>query len=176
MKRLILPLLLLLAACGESYRDRDIVMTPKQDFDPARYLGEWYEIARFPVAFQRGCAATTATYGASDAETTVSVLNRCREGTVDGPVRTIAGTGEIVGPGQLEVSFFTIPLLSAPYWVLWTDDRYQTAVVGVPSGRAGWILARTPAISAQRRAEAEAVLRRAGYDTSRLLSTPQPAR
>jgi len=166
---------LLLAACaGGSYRDTTAPIAAQRDFDPERYLGLWYEIARFPVFFEEGCTATTAEYGAIDAET-ISVLNTCREGAPDGPVDRIEGTARIVAPGELKVKFSSVPFVAADYWVLWVDADYQTAVVGVPSGNAGWILARTPSIDPARRAEAEAALARAGYDPSRLYDVPHAA-
>lgn len=164
-----------LAACaGPSYRDPAATIAAQRDFQPERYLGRWYEIARYPVSFEEGCTATTADYGRIDDET-ISVLNTCREGAPDGPVEQIAGTAEIVAPGELKVRFDGVPFVAADYWVLWVDDDYETAVVGVPSGRAGWILARSPAIDAARRAEAEAALVRNGYDPARLHDVPQAA-
>ncbi len=174
-------ILALLAACvalsacvGPSYRDSGATIAAQRDFQPERYLGRWYEIARYPVSFEEGCTATTADYGPIDAET-ISVLNTCRQGAPDGPVDRISGTATIVAPGELKVRFSNVPFVAADYWVLWVDDDYRTAVVGVPSGRAGWILARTPTIDAARRAEAEAVLARNGYDPTRLYDVPQPA-
>jgi apolipoprotein D and lipocalin family protein len=171
----LLALCAALAACtGGAYRDTAVPITAQRDFQPERYLGRWYEIARFPVIFEQGCTATTADYGPIDAET-VSVLNTCRKGAPDGPADAIAGTARIVAPGELKVKFASVPFVAADYWVLWVDEDYQTAVVGVPSGRAGWILARTPAIDPARRAAAEAVLARNGYDPARLYDVPQPA-
>ncbi len=161
----------LLTACGSVYRDTDVPMMAQADFDAARYLGTWYEIARFPVPFQKGCTATTATYGPLDADT-ITVLNRCRAGSPDGDIREISGTADLVAPGKLSVKFSGIPLIKGAYWVLWVDDAYQTAVVGVPNGRAGWVLARRPQISAETRARAEAVLRRNGYNPLALIDVP----
>ena len=164
-----------LSACvGGSYRDAAVPITAQRDFQPERYLGRWHEIARYPVFFEQGCTATIAEYGPIDADT-VSVLNTCREGAPDGPAKQIAGTATLVAPGELKVKFSSVPFVAADYWVLWVDADYQTAVVGVPSGRAGWILARTPTIDPARRAEAEAVLARNGYDPSRLYDVPQAA-
>jgi len=171
MRLILLAAVVLLASCA-SYRDRDVAMTT-QAIDPSDYAGRWYEIARFPVWFQRGCTATTATYEVVDADT-LSVVNTCRDSSVDGPVERIEGTAEVVGPGKLEVRLGAIPF-AAPYQVLWVDAGYDTAVVGVPNGRAGWILARTPRIGEARLAEAKAVLRANGYDTSALMMTEQPA-
>lgn len=169
------PLIALLAACsGGVYRDMATSIAAQQDFTAARYLGRWFEIARYPVSFQKGCTATTADYGPVDA-TTISVINTCRQDSPDGPVRQIDGTAEIVGPGKLKVRFGSVPFVAADYWVLWVDEDYQTAVVGVPSGRAGWILARTPRIDPARRARAEAALRANGYDPERLIDVPHAA-
>ncbi|WP_424926785.1 lipocalin family protein [Amaricoccus tamworthensis] len=160
-----------LAACSTSYRDTDQPIVAQQDFDAERYLGLWYEVARFPVFFEEDCTATTAEYGPVD-EDTISVLNTCRDETPDGPVEQISGTADIVAPGQLKVKFDGIPFAAGDYWVLWVDEAYETAVVGVPSGNAGWILARSPSIDAARRAKAEDVLAGNGYDPSQLYDVP----
>jgi apolipoprotein D and lipocalin family protein len=164
----LLLVLFLMAACGTPYRDTTAPITAQADFDPVRYTGTWFEIARFPVPFERGCTATTATYEILN-DSLLSVVNTCRAETPEGPLRRIEGTAEIVAPGRLRVRFATVPFIRAPYWVLWVDDTYETAVVGVPNGRAGWILARQSQISAAKRQKAEEVLLANGYDPSRLL-------
>ena len=66
----LLAALVALAACvGPSYRDAGVTIAAQRDFEPERYLGRWYEIARYPVRFEEGCTATTAEYGPIDAET-----------------------------------------------------------------------------------------------------------
>ena len=166
-----LACLIVLTACGQTYRDTSVPLVAQADFNAEDYLGLWYEVARFPVFFQKGCTATTAEYGPIDADT-VSVLNTCRQGTPDGPIDQIAGKAEVVGPGQLKVSFNNVPFARGDYTVLWVDETYQTAVVGTSSGKSGWILARTPQISADKRNKAEAVMRANGYDTSLLIDVP----
>ncbi len=174
-----MALALLAAACStespllpaESYRDRTAPFASIAAFDPGRYLGRWYEIASFPVPFQRGCRNTQAVYGAA-ADGAITVLNSCvREGEVE----TITGRAEMAGPGRLEVRLDGTPFV-APYWILWVDEGYRTAVVGVPSGRAGWILNRTPTIPPDRLAAAREILDFYGYDLSRLRMTPQGER
>ena len=168
--RLLLPLLLasLLAACAPVYRDTATRISPVP-VDLARYAGRWVEIAHFPVAFQEGCIATTATYALRD-DGTLTVQNACRRGSPDGPLSVISGTAEPEGPGQLRVRLGRLPW-SAPYWVLWVSPGYDLAVVGVPSGRAGWVLARTPEIPESRLAPALAALAANGYDPARLVFT-----
>lgn len=97
MRALLLSLILLLAACGESYRNTSVTMVAKRDLDAQHYLGLWYEIARYPVFFQKGCTATTAEYGAVD-DDTISVVNTCREGSPEGPIKKV--NGEAVSSGR----------------------------------------------------------------------------
>ncbi len=166
---LALSVLLGLGACAPVWRDTGVPMRAVADLDVAAYAGRWYEIARFPVRFQEGCTATVAEYGLRD-DARLSVRNACRIGAPDGPERSISGSAWVVEGGRLSVQLGWIPF-PAPYWVLWVDEEYETAVVGVPSGIAGWILARSPEISEERLAEARSVLEAAGYDVSRLEMT-----
>lgn len=167
--RLLTLVVLSVGACSPVYRDPTMRMQPVAALDLERYAGRWYEIAHFPVPFQEGCTATTADY-ALRADGRIRVVNSCRRGSPDGPLSRISGTAEVVGPGRLSVRLGRIPF-SAPYWVLWVAPDYGTAVVGVPSGRAGWVLHRSPAIPPARLAAAQAALAANGYDPSRLVPT-----
>lgn len=159
---------LVLAACATppGYRDTDVAMTSMAVFDPVRYAGLWYEVAHFPVAFQEGCTTTRATYGLQD-DGALSIRNDCMK---DGALSLIEGTARVVGPGRLTVKLGAMPF-AADYWVLWVDEGYRTAVVGVPSGRAGWILNRDAEIPDDRYRAALSVLEFNGYDVSRLQRT-----
>lgn len=178
-----LAALLVLAACAkplpneatgsilEVYRDTTVLIASKAVFEPERYLGTWYEVARYPVPFERGCVKVTATY-AMQPDGNISVQNICRN--PDGTVKSeINGTAKIVGPGRLKVSFPSVPFVDADYWVLWVDEGYRTAVVGAPNGRSGWILNRDPEIPQDRLNAAREVLDFNGYDLDRLMEVPQ---
>lgn len=157
------------SAVAPSYRDTSVAISSKATFEPDRYAGTWYEIASYETPFQRSCAGTKATYTLRP-DGAIGVFNECDK---DGRRITISGTAEVVGPGRLEVRFGRVPFVKGPYWVLWVDEDYQTAVVGVPSGRAGWILNRTPTLREDRLDAARKVLAFNGYDLSQLKMTPQ---
>lgn len=161
---------LILAGCAAfpSYRDTDVRLNSMAVFDPAKYSGLWYEVASYEAPFQKGCTDTQARYTMRE-DGTLDVLNQCNK---DGTTTQIAGAAWVVGPGRLKVQLDGVPL-AADYWVLWVDDDYQTAVVGTPSGRAGWILNREPSISADRLEAAREVLDFNGYDLEPLMMTPQ---
>lgn len=170
MTRATALILLLLAACapGASYRDQSVAMTSMAIFDPARYAGVWYEVASFPTPFQAGCTNTRAEYAVAGPGR-LSVRNVCLK---NGEEDAIGGSAEVVGPGRLKVRLSGVPV-AADYWVLWVDADYRTAVVGTPSGRAGWILNRDPQIPADRLKAARDVLEFNGYDTGLLVMTAQ---
>lgn len=139
--------------------------------DLARYAGKWYEIASFPQWFQRGCAATTATYTLRQ-DGKVGVLNECRQDEPAGKPRSAEGWARVVDPAtnaKLEVTFFW-PFFG-DYWIIDLGQDYEYAVVGHPNREYLWILSRSPQLPA---ATLEAILTRArdqGYDLSKLRYT-----
>lgn len=123
---------------------------PVESLDLERYLGPWHEVARRPQFFQRHCVSdTTATYTRTSAER-IRVINRCRD--EDGEVIEAAGEARTTPrAGALEVSFLPRALAWLPvgwgdYWVVDLDPDYRWAVVGGPSRKALWVLARDPAL------------------------------
>ena len=50
-------------------------LTPVSGFDGQRYLGTWYEIARFDHRFERGLDKVTATYSLRD-DGGINVINK----------------------------------------------------------------------------------------------------
>jgi len=64
----------------------------------------------------------------------------------------------------------------AAYLVLYLNDTYETTIVGVPSRKYVWIMARTPVIADEKYRELVAFLDRVGYDTSKLQKVPQQPR
>lgn len=168
-----------LAACSPSgYRDTGVAMQAVA-VDVDRYMGQWFEIARFPNRFEEGCAGVTATYERLSRQR-VSVVNTCRDGGLDGPEKQVKGRARVVGPGQLTVSFLPDAismfdgLAAGDYWVLWISEDYGAAVVGEPSGRTGWILGRDTVLDDETRAAALEALAKAGYATDSLHWTDQP--
>jgi len=100
--------------------------------DQKRYLGKWYEIARYPHSFEENCYAVTADYKLLD-DGAVQVINRCREGGLDGKLKEAAGKAYFVDSktnAKLEVTFFW-PFYG-DYWIIDLDENYQYAVVSEP--------------------------------------------
>ena len=138
--------------------------TPVSALDLNRYLGEWYEIARFDHSFERGVEQAKANY-TQNADGTIKVVN---SGVKDGKPKTAVGKGKTTDtPGLLRVSFFG-PFY-ADYRMMLIDEDYTYALVG--SGGAGylWLLSRTPGLSETAQSELLAEAQRRGYDTDKLI-------
>ena len=146
------------------------VSVPKVDNAPVavldlnRYLGEWYEIARFDHSFERGVELSKANY-TQNADGTIKVVN---SGIKNGKPKTAIGKGKTTDtPGLLRVSFFG-PFY-ADYRVMLIDKDYSHALVGSGSADYLWILSRTPGLPETAKAELLAEGQRRGYDTGKLI-------
>ena len=114
--------------------------------DVPRYLGSWYEIAKFPNWFQRKCASDTRADYSLKPDGTLQVLNRCRQ--ADGQITEALGAARQIGDAsspQLKVRFAPawlafIPAVWGNYWVIDLDADYQLAAVSEPSREYLWIL------------------------------------
>lgn len=148
------------------------VPQPVKSVDLQRYLGRWYEIARYEQGFQKGCEGVSADYTLRF-DGAIDVVNRCRK--PDGKWDEARGRAKVVDPltnAKLKVTFFG-PFYG-DYWVLDHADDYSWSIVGEPSGRYLWILAREPTPP---EATVDGLIERVrsiGYNTSMLLRTKQP--
>ncbi len=110
--------------------------------DLESYLGTWYEIASLPHPKQKNCVATQAIYKEFP-DGTLEIKNSCREGTLDGPMRSVKGKAWVVDPdtnSKLKLSFFWP--FEGDYWILAVSRNYEYALVGTPSRKYLWVLSR----------------------------------
>ena len=150
-----------------------------ESFDLARYLGAWHEVASIPQFFQRKCARDTkANYSAGD-DGLVRIDNVCtrNDGARDRAVGR-ARLADSVFSSKLEVTFLDVFgdfrfWVAADYWVIALDPNYQWAVVGHPSGRYGWVLAREPLLPPVALSEIIGRIKAQGYDACEFYVTPQ---
>lgn len=116
-----------------------------KNFDADKYLGKWYEIARFDFRFEKNLNNTTAEYSLNE-NGTIKVVNKgynyVKEewSSAEGKAKFVKNP-EIA---KLKVSFFG-PFYSG-YNVIALDENYQYALVAGASLKYLWILSRTPTI------------------------------
>jgi lipocalin len=142
-----------------------------KELDLNRYLGTWYEIARFDHRFERGLVGATATYSMRD-DGKIKVINQGYENTLDGKLSVAEGKAKLTGdPGKLKVSFFWI--FYGDYFILELDNDYQWALIGSSSDKYLWILSRTPQLDDQTKGLILKKAEKRGYDTSKLIWVEQ---
>jgi apolipoprotein D and lipocalin family protein len=150
------------------------VPQPAKAVEVSRYLGRWYEIARYEQSFQKDCEGVTADYSLRD-DGKIRVLNSCFVGSLDGKPKTATGKAKVVDSAtnaKLKVSFFG-PFYGN-YWVLDHADDYSWSIVGEPSGRYLWILHRSPNPGRQAQIDLSVKASLMGYDMKLLRWTKQP--
>lgn len=157
----------LFAACDASTKvDNSTV----KSVDLNRYLGSWYEIAKYDHYFERDLDYAMARYTLRD-DGKIDVLNT---GIKDGRAKDAKGIAKTTDvPGLLRVSFFG-PFF-ADYRIMMLDENYQYVLVGGGTDKYLWILSRTPQLDDATQSLILAEADRRGYDTSKLIWVKQSA-
>ena len=146
--------------------------------DVPRYMGTWFELAKFPNVFQRKCVGNTRAVYTLNVDNTVQVLNRCR--IQDGSTIEALGQAKQMGNATspvLKVRFAPewlgwLPLVWGDYWVIDLDDQYQLAAVSDAKREYLWVLSRSPKIDQTRYAALLQRLKQQGFDLDKLQVTP----
>ncbi len=154
-----------IAICGNK-----IDKTTIDSLNLERYMGTWYEIARFDNRYERGRVGVTAHYTLND-DGTFDVLNSGYDGSFDNDLDTARGRIKQPNPdkpGELKVTFMW--RFYARYNILELDhDGYSYALIGSSSDAYLWIISRTPQMNSE---DLKLLLQRAsnrGYDISKLV-------
>ena len=171
LKRLITVVLACLALHAPAEEPAPVRTVPEVDIQ--RYLGSWYEIAAFPMFFQRQCIADTQARYDLDEKGGIRVHNQC---TTSSGIDKAEGWAKVVdgsGNAKLRVSFFW-PFWG-DYWILALQPDYQWALVGSPTRKYLWLLSRTPSLPAEELQKALEAAKAQQFDISQLRYTPQSA-
>lgn len=147
--------------------------------DVPRYMGTWFEIAKFPNSFQKKCTGSTKAEYSLKNDVMVQVINRCR--LASGKISEAIGVARQIGPAtspKLQARFAPewlsfLPFVWGDYWIIDLDERYQLVAVSEPKKEYLWILARTPKIDPIDYNNLLARLSKQGFDLRKLEFTKQ---
>jgi apolipoprotein D and lipocalin family protein len=143
------------------------------NIDLQKYSGTWYEIARLPNSFEKDLKNITANYEIIDG-THVRVINKGTNIT-SGKESIARGKAKIPNlnePAKLKVTFFW-PFYGK-YWIFHLDEKnYQYALIGEPSRKYFWILARTSKIDDALYQSLLKIATDNSFDVSKVMKTPQ---
>jgi len=173
---------LAMMACSVSLRAQSL--PPVQtiaSLDVPRYMGTWFELAKFPNVFQRKCVSNTRAVYTLNADNTVQVLNRCRiqDGNTIEALGQAKQIGNVTSP-VLKVRFAPewlgwLPLVWGDYWVIDLDDQYQLAAVSDAKREYLWVLSRSPKTDPRQYAALLQRLQQQGFDVDKLEVTTHDA-
>ena len=145
-------------------RTPDNSTTPTLDI--RRFMGRWYEIARYEHRFEKGMTHVSATY-------TLSVNGKI-EVLKEGKHKQIKGRAKQPNPqdpGKLKVSFFL--WFYSDYYVLYIDPEYRYLLVGSSSDKYLWIMSHEKSLAKETLDQLIDKLRVRGYNTDKLLFVAQ---
>lgn len=139
-----------------------------KSFDKEKYLGKWYEIARFDFRFEKDLNNTTANYSANN-DGTIKVVNKGYN-YVTGEWKVANGKAKFVADttiAMLKVSFFG-PFYGG-YNVIALDENYRYALIAGNSLKYLWILSREKTIPEEIKANYLKVANDIGFETENLI-------
>jgi apolipoprotein D and lipocalin family protein len=147
--------------------------------DVPRYMGTWYEIAKYPNWFQKKCVADTRAEYQLQANGRIQVTNQCRLET--GVLDVAIGEARQIGPStspKLQVRFAPawlsmLPFVWGDYWVVDLDEGYHLVAVSEPKREYLWVLSRTPKAESGDYDALMGRLKAQGFDLGRLERTKQ---
>jgi apolipoprotein D and lipocalin family protein len=172
-RTLLLPGLLLLAACASTGGTTMAPLTTTAQVDLDRYMGTWWVIANIPYFGEKGKLASADHYALRE-DGRIDNVFTYRKG-FDKPEKSMNGLATVV-PGtnnaQWEIAFFW-GLLKADYLVLEVAPDYSWALIGHPKRNMAWVFSREPGMPADQYEQLRARFANYGYDPSRLQRVPQ---
>jgi lipocalin len=161
---------LLATGVGCTTQKGNIDYSTISNLDIDRYMGRWYEIARFDHRFEHNlekCKAIYKPISKDKISVENSGINR-----ITGKHKTSYGKAHSgKAPGQLRVSFFLF--FYSDYNILALDENYQWSLVGSSTPDYLWILSRTSQLPQQTLDYILDIARKRGYDTSKLIYVKQ---
>lgn len=165
-----------LASCATSAYADDPLKTV-DELELGRYLGGWYEIARYQHGFEKNLVGAKAEYSLRD-DGRIQVVNSGFKNTLDGrytSVKAVAWRPDETVAGALKVKFFN--LFTSDYLVFGLDqENYQWALVGDNNRKYLWFLSRTPEVSPELLEEMKMMATEQGYDLTKVFMVPQKER
>lgn len=160
---------LLLPAAGMA-AGQVVSAVPRLDLN--RYMGAWYEVARYPDKREKRCVSDAAVlYAPGDKPHRFSVVTSCRIQGDNPDAWNASGKMDKSGDGRLTESFLW-PFY-AKYWVLAVGPAYEWALVGSPNHKTLWVLSRTAVMKPEVLAEVEAKAGAEGFDPAKLVMVSQ---
>lgn len=128
-----------------------------------RYMGKWYSQGRIPAWFDReDCGQQMAEYELEDEK--INVTNKClgNKDKIEGTARSVSKDNK-----RLKVNF-GIPFVEGDYIIEYLSTDYEYVIIGHPTKKFLWILARDKKIPKKKYEELLKIAKDKGYDLDKI--------
>ena len=168
--RFILPAFAAALVSGCAGSQQPLATIDYVDLD--RFMGDWYVVAHIPTRPERRAYDALEQYTLRD-DGRIDIRFSFCQGAHDGKRETMEMLGW-VHDRTTNAEWRVRPFwpLRLGYQVLELDPDYSLTVIGHPSLRYAWVMARDPAVDPDTLAGVTARLTERGFDTSRLREVP----
>lgn len=150
---------------------KNLTVVPAVDLQ--KYKGTWFEIARKPFSFESKLKCNTADYSIRT-DGKIRVINQGHLIADPSKIKTAKGIALVPDknvPAKLKVQFFWP--FKGDYWIMELDKDYKYVLIGEPSLKYLWILAREKKLDKDTLDQLFKKATDSGYDLSDIIMTPQ---
>lgn len=140
--------------------------------DLNRFTGDWYVHGNIPTFIEKEAYNAKESYELAE-DGTIPTTFTFNKGSLDGPLKTYHPKGFVYNDEtKAEWRMQFIWPFKASYLITYLSEDYETVIVGVPSRKYAWIMARDKNLLEDKYQELVAELKRQGHDISKLRRVP----
>jgi apolipoprotein D and lipocalin family protein len=164
-------LLSILTGCSTFRKNEPLPVAGQVNLD--KLMGTWHVVGSVPTLLDREAYNTTKTY--SRAERGISIEYAFNSGDFDGEPKSFRTRAMVDNPGinsDWEVRIVTWPF-ETDYKIIHLEPDYSVAVIGQPSRKYVWIMARKKTIDDPVYSDIIFYLQSLGYDVGKIRRIPQ---
>lgn len=165
--------LLFIVSCSTT---KDPGQSTVDHVDLQRFTGNWFEIARYETPIQADCGSAKITFKLIDKK--VHINHACHE-KEGGKTVHAHGEAEVVDKktnAKLKASYVPVfqhwGMFGGSIWIIGLDADYKYAVLGHPTHKHFWIIAREPEITPEKYEELVKLAESKGYKRKLIQRVP----
>ncbi len=164
---------LLLTGCASGRPD---LAALDREIDVEGFMGAWYVLAFIPIDFpffSEAGAHDAVEHYALDEDGGIDITYTFRDGSFDAEPTVMKQSGRVHDEERgTEWRVQLVWPFESAYLIAWVDEDYEHAIVGVPSRRFVWVMARRPQVSDARWRQLYERVSELGYDSDLLRRVP----
>ena len=142
--------------------------------DINKFMGRWYVIANIPTFIEEGAHNGVETYTWNEKENWIDVLFEFNQDSFEGKKKKLPQKAFIFDKqtnSEWRIQMFWP--IKFPYYIIDLAEDYSYTVIGLPSRKYLWIMARNPTLDEKTYEEIIARVKKLDYDITLIKKVPQ---